>query len=275
MRIVRDARLKGFLRVPFRLAGPPPSLLDTLAELPRVLLEAQSLALNWSALVKRLPKGNGHGVLVMPGFGADDTSTFLLRELLLRLGYDALPWKLGRNTGRPELERRLLVRARQLFRLTDGKMTLIGQSLGGVFAREVARAFPDHVRQVITLGSPFGSTHATSTTPVVRRLFELLSGLKPEDLQARAYDLKTPPPVPVTAIYSKTDGIVAWRACLEQESHQTENIEVLGSHSGMAVNPSVIRIVADRLAQPEDQWRKFAPPHESLWMYPNMATQAH
>ena len=252
----------------------PPSLFATLAELPRVMLEAQSLALNWSALINRLPKGDGHGVLVLPGFGADDASTYLLRELLLRLGYDALPWRLGRNTGRPELERRLLVRARHLFRLTEGKMTLIGQSLGGGFAREVARAFPEHVRQVITLGSPFGASSANSATPTVRRLFELLSGLKPEELKARAYDSRTPPPVPVTAIYSKSDGIVAWRACLEQETHQTENIEVLGSHSGMAMNPSVIRVLADRLAQPHEQWRKFSPAHGSRWMYPNTPPQA-
>ena len=252
----------------------PPSLFATLAELPRVMLEARSLAFNWSSLIRTLPKGNGHGVLVLPGFGADDMSTYVLRELLLRLGYDALPWRLGRNTGRPELERRLLVRARKLFRLTDSKMTLIGQSLGGVFAREVARAFPDNVRQVITLGSPFAAANASSSTPIVRRLFELLSGLNPAELQARAYDLKTPPPVPVTAIYSKTDGIVSWRACMEQETHQTENVEVLGSHSGMAVNPSVIRILADRLAQPDEQWRKFEPTPGSRWMYPNMAAQA-
>ena len=256
------------------LAHTPPSLFATMSELPRVMLEAQSLALNWSSLVRHLPRGNGHGVLVMPGFGADDSSTYLLRELLLRLGYDALPWRLGRNTGRPELERRLLVRSRQLFRLTEAKMTLIGQSLGGVFAREVARAFPQHVRQVIMLGSPVSANGANSATPAVRRLFELLSGRSQADIQARAYDSSTPPPVPVTSIYSKSDGIVSWRACLEQETIQTENIEVLSSHSGMAMNPCVIRVLADRLAQPNEQWCKFSPPKDDRWMYPNLRTSS-
>ena len=257
------------------VANSPPSLFATLAELPRVMIEAQSLALSWGSLLRCLPKGNGHGVLVLPGFGADDSSTYLLRELLVRLGYDALPWRLGRNTGQPELERRLLVRTRQLFRTTESKMTLIGQSLGGVFAREVARAFPDCVRQVITLGSPLAGSGADSATPTVRRLFELMSGNKPEATRTRTTDMRTPPPVPVTAIYSKTDGIVSWRACLEQESHQTENVEVLGSHSGMAMNPSVIHVLADRLAQPQDSWRRFAPGNDARWMYPNLRSQAN
>src|SRR6185437_8404246 len=133
------------------------------------------------------------------------------------------------------------------------KVRLIGWSLGGVFAREAARRSSEQVRQVITLGSPFANEPKASNA---WRLYEVLSGRQIKDWLGREA-MKLPPPVPSTAIYTRTDGIVAWRGCLEQESAMTQNIEVEGSHCGLGHNPAVLYAIADRLALPEGKWRLF------------------
>src|SRR5258707_13749946 len=133
------------------------------------------------------------------------------------------------------------------------KVSLIGWSLGGLFARELARRRPAQVRQVITLGSPFANEPKASNT---WRLYEALSGRSAGDWPGREA-MKLPPPVPSTAIYSRSDGIVAWQGCLEQESPTTQNIEVEGSHSGLGHNPVVVYVIADRLVQPDGEWRRF------------------
>ena len=229
------------------------------AELPRLLSEAASLPVAWSALMANAPKGDGHPVLVLPGFTAGDGSTLLLRRFLTRLGYNTLPWLLGNNRGAPA---QLLSLMRRFYRLTqtyDEPISIVGQSLGGVYAREIAREFPDAVRFVITLGSPFAATSHRSTSPLVARLFESMSGVTVEQMRTEMahQDSRLPPPVPVSALYSRTDGVVSWRACMERESDLTENIEVIGSHSGMAMHPMVLHVVADRLAQRLESWTKF------------------
>ncbi|MXX28427.1 MAG: alpha/beta hydrolase [Gammaproteobacteria bacterium] len=237
----------------------PPPFLYLAAELPRLLGEAASLPMAWSALTANAPKGDGHPVLVLPGFTAGDGSTLLLRRFLTRLGYNTLPWLLGNNRGAPA---QLLSLMRRFYRLTqtyDEPISIVGQSLGGVYAREIAREFPDAVRFVVTLGSPFAATSHHSTSPMVARLFESMSGVTVEQMRTEMahQDSRLPPPVPVSALYSRTDGVVSWRACMERESDLTENIEVIGSHSGMAMHPMVLHVVADRLAQPLEGWRKF------------------
>lgn len=238
----------------YRSRGP--SALHSAIELPRVLLEAASLAYAWPWLASA-PRGDGHPVLVLPGFTAGDESTVLLRRLLERLGYRPLPWGLGRNTGSADVQERLFDLFESLTRQYDANVSIVGQSLGGLYARELARTFSDRVRQVVSLGSPFSSSDPASTHGFVRRLFLYLSGMSPDEMAVRLLEQAEAPPVPSTAVYSRSDGVVHWSACLEYEAERSENVEVFGSHSGMAVNPLVLHVVADRLAQPEGAWRPF------------------
>lgn len=240
--------------------GGPPPLLNALSELPRTLLEMAGLMAAFP-LLGSLRRGDNHPVLVLPGFMAGDESTLILRRYLNVMGYHSLPWALGRNTGRPELMQHLLVdRFLQLSEACGARLSVIGQSLGGVFARELARLYPDRIRQIITLGSPIGTRHSNTTLPIVRRLFEQSSGMDASAMHDLLTSIRPDksPPVPSTAIYSRGDGIVNWRVCREaEEDHQTQNIEVIGSHCGMAFNPAIYYVIADRLAQPEDDWQRF------------------
>ncbi len=253
----------------------PPSALLSLSELPRVLMEATTLIHGWPMLACAA-RGDGHPVLVLPGFIAGDESTVALRRFLTHLGYDPLPWALGRNTGSLDIQRRMFLRFKHIARRVSEPVTLIGQSLGGVFARQIARRFPADVRQIITLASPFGASDERTTNPLIRSLFERMSGLTVNEMRERmgGDDADTPPPAPATAIYSKTDGVVAWHTCIGQESATTENVEIIGSHSGMAINPAVLYVIADRLAQAKGAWSKF---DRTLglrpWFFPTPATR--
>jgi pimeloyl-ACP methyl ester carboxylesterase len=232
----------------------PPSLFLMLAE-TRALFELNS-SLLLSPLLLRAPKGDGHPVLALPGFLASDLSMAPMRRYLKELGYDTHAWNMGRNLGGVASKRAAL---RDLLTGIHGqngrKVSLIGWSLGGVYARDLALQLPDMVRSVITLGSPFaGDIRATNAT----RLYEALSGEAVDDnleiRQAIAGDL----PVPATSIYSRTDGIVNWHTSLLRPSETAENIEVhLASHIGLGVNPATLWAVADRLAQPEGEFKHF------------------
>jgi pimeloyl-ACP methyl ester carboxylesterase len=209
-------------------------------------------------LLDRLQRGDGHAVYVLPGFMADNRSTSMVCRWLDRLGYSAIPWGFGRNLGpRGNLHDRIVDEVGAVHRDTGGPVTLIGQSLGGVFAREVAKDAPELIRQVITLGSPFGQVEANGTYPAVLRLFEMASGESIESLRERMLHVPKPPPVPSTAIFSRTDGVADWRACIEEETPHTDNVEVFASHCGMGFNPTIYYIIADRLGQPHGAWRKF------------------
>jgi pimeloyl-ACP methyl ester carboxylesterase len=212
-------------------------------------------------VLSTLPRGDGHPVIVLPGLAADDISTRPLRAFLRERGYAAHALKLGRNDGlKPGIEEAQLARLREIRGRYGRKVSLVGWSLGGVYARQLAKMEPDRVRTVITLGSPFGG-QPTATN--AWRIYEIVSGKRAADSDATfGGALSDPPPVPSTAIYSRTDGICAYQICMEQPSAKTENIEVQGSHCGLGHNPSVVYAVADRLAQPEDQWRPF---HRSGW----------
>ena len=245
-----------------------PSALLALTELPRALMELTSLSLA-APLLRRAPRGDGHPVLVLPGFVTSDRSTRLLRRYLDELGYEAHGWRLGRNLGPKaigERGERLTRRLLAIHRATLSKVSLVGWSLGGVMARELARQAPHAVRQVITLGSPFtGNPRASSVAGLYERLTgEMLDGeLMAERFAASA----SPPPVPSTAIYSRADGIVPWQNCVEPPDAQTDNIEVYGSHCGLGVNPAVLFAVADRLAQAEGDWSPFRRDHWRAAVY--------
>jgi pimeloyl-ACP methyl ester carboxylesterase len=236
-----------------------PRRVDSLTELPRTMFEVSNLALSWQLLVHQAPIGDKHPVMVLPGFGGDDNSTLPLRRFLIQLGYKALPWLQGLNTGNPKKLEGAMRRFYRMQHSMGTKISLVGQSLGGVFARRIAHQFPEAVRCVVTLGSPFAATESGTTNPAVEKLFKKLSGLTVEELRAQAPDSSTqePLPMPSTAVFSKEDGVVAWQTCIEAENEISENIRILGSHSGMAMNPNVLRIVADRLAQDPNNWQPF------------------
>jgi|TARA_B110000211_G_scaffold233126_1_gene298478 pimeloyl-ACP methyl ester carboxylesterase len=234
-----------------------PALLNTISELPRTLMEIGALSMSMP-LLRRLPAGDGHPVMLIPGFMASDTSMLVLARYLRHLGYKTLGWELGRNTGHPDtLHSDLANRFETVVRDAEVPVTLIGQSLGGVYSREIARKYPDHVRQVITLGSPFSMSGSDGSNGLVRRLFEQQSGVSVEQMRERFAD-DSSPPVPLTAIYSKGDGVVHWRGCMEKDEDAiTQNIRVPGSHCGMGFNPIIYRIVADRLSQRVGEWTKY------------------
>jgi pimeloyl-ACP methyl ester carboxylesterase len=233
--------------------GPPPVGLFVL-EQGRAALDLAAVAARRRLLAKA-PRGDGHPVLVLPGLFAGDFSTAPLRAFLRALCYDARGWKLGLNRGpsprlRGPLEERLL----HLHRRHGRRVSLIGWSLGGIYARELARAHPERVRCVITLGSPFRDVSATHAA----RLVALRPGGRPlREATALRDALARPLTVPSTAIYSKTDGIVAWRSCLEVPGPLRESVEVACSHTGMGFHPAALGVIADRLAQPEGGWRAF------------------
>jgi thioesterase domain-containing protein len=205
------------------------------------------------------PRGDGHPVLVIPGFLAGPFSTQLLRNVLRRLGYRVYDWGLGYNMGyRASMTETLPARLRHIRERSGGrKVSIIGWSAGGIYARELARALPDDVRSVITLGSPFRGNHQASTAWRVWRLVnrgaEATEAVSESALQRRAQPLS----VPTTCIYSRSDGIVAWQCCTSLPAPETENVEVRSSHLGYGHNVETLSVIADRLAQPEDSWRPF------------------
>lgn len=209
-------------------------------------------------LIDRWPAGDGHPVLVLPGFLANQLSTGYLRSALRRLGYYAHDWGLGRNLGlRPGVEYRIRMRVEQVAEKHGRRMSIIGWSLGGIFAREIARESPDHVRQVITLGSPFrGNQTATRAWRTYSALNRRHLHLSPVDEAARIARAQ-PLSVPTTCIYSRRDGIVAWECCTSLPAPLTENVEVRSTHLGYGHHLETLYVIADRLAQPEGTWQPF------------------
>ncbi len=231
----------------------------------RAVGELAALYALWP-LLRLAPRGDGHPVMVLPGMGADDFSTRPLRRFLMGRGYRVHGWRAGRNTGSEHIAGPLMRRLRHLRDRYAQPVSLIGWSLGGFYARELAKRMPDDVRQVITLGTPFAAPAKASN---VWRLYEWFSGRKAEDDATRLDFLRAPPPVPCTSIYSRDDGIVAWRGCLLAPGPQAENIGVRGSHFGLGHNPLALYAIADRLAQPARHWHPFKRKGWLAMLYPD------
>jgi hypothetical protein len=228
----------------------PPSKILMLLEGRRALSEFGAF-LHALPLLHLTPKGDGHPVLVIPGLMAGDDSTLPLRKFLGGRGYAVKGWGLGLNRGlREGVQDRMLDCVRELSHQHKRKISIVGWSLGGIYARELAKIAPDQVRSVISLGSPFGGSPKSTNA---WKVYELASGQSVDDV----HDVADAPTVPTTAIYSRTDGICAWQGCVEKTSTQSESIEVEGSHCGLAVNPAAVYAIADRLSQPEGAWTAF------------------
>ncbi len=242
-----------FLDTEGRTVVPPPRR-RLLREFRAVLMPRPRVVRH--PLLRHAPRGDGHPVFVLPGFLTNDVRTRHLRRLLVSLGYETYGWGEGVNWGPTDhaiaaIERRL----QEIRRRHGRRVTLIGHSLGGLLARELAKRFPDDVRAVVTLGSPIRLPTATSLAVVFRLLARFHRTAHAMEIAA----LNLPPPdaIPVTAIYTREDGIVAWESCLEQEGGRRENVEVRGTHSMLPSNPLALTVVADRLAQPEGGWKAY------------------
>jgi pimeloyl-ACP methyl ester carboxylesterase len=211
------------------------------------------------------PRGDGHPVLVYPGFLATDLSTQPMRRLLGALGHDVGGWGQGRNLGpRDGTMEQALQRLRALHERSGRRVSLVGWSLGGLYARELAKSAPHAVRCVVTLGSPFaGPARANHSWRAYRWLHRdhAAAAVSPQRL-------RQPPDVPTTSIYSRSDGVVAWQCSVQSERANCENIEVSASHAGLGVNPLVLHAVADRLAQPEGQWQPFQRDGARRYLFP-------
>jgi pimeloyl-ACP methyl ester carboxylesterase len=225
----------------------------------RALFELGAMVAS-APLLRVLGRGDRHPVLVMPGFTTGDDSTALLRFVLRGWGYWAHGWRLGSNLGPTTAALGGMRDRLDVLHARHGQpVSLIGWSLGGLFARNLARQSPEKVRQVITLGSPLqlGPGDRTSASMIADRLEHRF-----DPTFLRVADHRQPVlPVPSTSVYSRTDGVVRWQICLDVEDELHDNVEVRGSHIGLGFNPAVLYVIGDRLAQPADRWRPFrAPP---------------
>jgi pimeloyl-ACP methyl ester carboxylesterase len=223
-------------------------------EFPRLLFRAFDLAVQ--------PRGKGQPVLVLPGYGAGDGSTAILKSYLRVLGYDVSGWHLGRNSGNvPELLPRVLKRLLSMQRSSEQRVRLIGWSLGGFIAREAARERPDLVHQIITLGTPvIGGPKYTVIAERLRRRGIDLDAMEAEIASRNSILLRTR----VTAVYSRADAIVAWQACIDRDGENVEHVEVGTTHMGLGFSPQVFKIIAQRLADRPGDTHLVPPTREAL-----------
>lgn len=213
-----------------------------------------------SPLKTIVPQGDGHPVMVIPGLGASDEGTHFLRKFVQSIGYSSYSWGMGRNLGPRQGLQKMLEEINErlnLIYVNEGNkpVSLIGWSLGGIYARELAKINPQSVRQVITLGTPFKCEEAKTN---VEFFYELLSGDKSHKDPEILKSIALPPETPFTSLYSKTDGVVHWKCSLENEDKTHENIEIVGSsHVGMAHNPIAMYVIANRLAENPKNWKRY------------------
>lgn len=236
---------------------------NSAAEAVRGPAELGALYACWPWLSAHTPDGNNKPVLVLPGFTGSDTMTAPLRTRLADKGYDVHAWEGGVNTGfNAATAEHLIKRLHDIHARSGGqKVAIVGHSLGGIFARELARDFPHLVDRVVTLGSPFGLEESDAPALLLQLYKTINPHGDPTELSDRDLHLRrlTPPPgVPVTSIYSVSDGIVPWRACLNPQTALTENIAVPASHIGMIYHPMAVAAVLDRLAAPRKGWKPFS-----------------
>jgi pimeloyl-ACP methyl ester carboxylesterase len=253
---------------PSPLSDPPPPLRQAMESSWPLEAVAAMMPLPCGLV----PAGDGHPVFVLPGFMGSDSSTFVLREALRTHGYGAEGWRLGRNLGPSStVLDGMLAGLEELHRTDARRVSIIGWSLGGLYARWLARARPDLVRQVVTLASAFRMEEGDRST--VQVVWEEIENLHDSDVITVPESLQPPLRVPATSIYTRTDGVVRWQLCLDDTgptaaNPRAENIEVYGTHIGLGFNPAALFAVLDRLAQPEDDWRPFVPPAVLRLLYP-------
>lgn len=249
----------------------PPRLRHSVGELGRVALEAGTSAL-CRGIFKTLPDGDGHTVMTIPGFMGADGSTAMLRNFLSDRGYRAIPWGFGRNASearassmdefmvhRAQVEDRIAERITHEFLATGRKLTLIGWSLGGLYAVALAHRYPQWIRQVVTLGTPFGDPRGTALYNVMARMNQRTPEAESEEALRRWVDYTYSGGelrVPILALYSESDGIVGKGiARCEADPRYVTNMAVMASHVGFPFNPLVFAVIANHLVAPDRRWR--------------------
>jgi len=245
-----------------RYRAPSAALL--VSEVPRAGLDLATLLGTWP-LLATARRGDGHPVLVLPGLLAGDPATMLLRNFLRLLGHDVSGWSLGTNRGpSTRVVQRLRAQLERLHGDSGRKVSLVGWSLGGLYAQELARASPGSVRGMVTLGTPVLARS---------RWTQDLSGMVDTATHLPQSAVVLPRPwaeagrlrVPATSVYSRADGIVSWSTCRYAAAKRRENLEVRSSHLGLVHNPAVLWLLADRLGQRDGAWKPFRPPP---WLRP-------
>ncbi len=248
----------------FRSSEPhaPPPLWLTGFEAGRFAAEALALGVSRQLLLKQAAEADGHPVLVLPGLFASDRTTRTLRHFLRDAGYYCSGWRRGVNTGPSQADDL----QQDLAELIDGiyqqqgqrPISLVGWSLGGLYARFAAHLMPEKIRQVITLGSPIAG-HPKYTN--AWRLYEMVSDMsvQAKENRERLALVQKPLPVPCTSVYSKTDSIVAWQISVGAAGRQQQSVHLPVSHVGMAFSPLVYSLLLDRLQQAEDNWQDYEP----------------
>ena len=229
-----------------------------LAEAPRATLELAAMS-TVAPLLAANRRGDGRPVLVVPGLLHRDSNTVVLRAYLRWLNYSVSGWRLGTNLGSAELVvNGLRKRVASMAESSGEKVTIIGWSLGGLYAHELARRAPGSVRQIVSLGTPIrmGGRHGRTASAAFDRMARLHMAAP---LLTRPWREAGSLRVPATSVYSRSNGIVPWQACRLSPGKHRENIEVLSSHLGLGHNPTVLHLIADRLAQPEHGWKPFVP----------------
>ena len=245
----------------------PPRLRDSMLELSKFIAEFSTGTL-LGPLLKTLPRGDGHTIMTLPGFMGADGSTSRLRKMLNDLGYKAVPWGLGRNASevrsqniddflehRSKMEDRIAERVEREYIASGSKVTLVGWSLGGLYAVALAHRFPHMIRQVITLGTPYGDPRGTALYTVMGNLYDNdVDEAALERWVAHTYrggELR----VPVLALYSETDGIVGTGiARCQGDPRYVTNMSVMASHVGFPFNPLVFAVIANHLVEPHERW---------------------
>ena len=218
-------------------------------------------------LLMAAPQGDGHPVVLVPGFMAGESTLAALKLFLQNKGYDVHTWGLGRNVGfRGKHANALPQKIRYLHHTTGRKVSLVGWSLGGVFSFYGAETTQDCVRSIITLGSPVSvDMMGNQSPPALKAMYRLVShrlGASAHLMQPRAKAMREHRrlPIPTSCLYSLSDGVVPpQEATIDGDPALHENIQVPGSHVGLGFNGIVMAIVADRLAQAEGDWKPFAP----------------
>lgn len=228
-----------------------PGLALYLSEPARAMFEASTVALSRSKLIGP-EDGNPGVVLVIPGFTTSGKATIVLRKMLGAAGYDVHSWNQGINFGiRRKLFDGLTTEFDRLHEHYNCKISIIGQSLGGIYARELAKIRPNQTNHVVTLGTPINGTDGSGSRVAgfykLLNFHQLRSGkLKPS---FENWNIAAAPPVPTTAVYSKSDGICHWRTCIQHGQHRhVENLEISGSHLGMGVNGEVLVAISERIS---------------------------
>jgi triacylglycerol lipase len=211
-------------------------------------------------------------VMLIPGFGVGDLSLIALANFCNWLGHRARFVGIVANAGCfSQMIERLETKLDEIFQENNAPVVVIGHSLGGLYARELAHRHPEKIERVITLGSPVSHplNSCNIALSVMADCIAALSSRWKECLMnscscGTALEMHRMPDVPVTAIYSRSDGIVDWKGCIaESDSATLDYVEVNDSHLGMAVSSEVFRIIAERLAWPREESKKALPPEKT------------